>query len=132
MKMKFKIAAILITATTLIGAASVNTHSAENIVNDNVNSYNEIIYDGDITYHELKEIVVENFLYTLDLATHHRAIREAEDIYEGYSFEELEKNIKIAEDRLNSITGKENELQIVECLHMQMNLARSISYLIVK
>lgn len=132
MKMKFKIAAILITATALIGAASVNTHSAENIVNDNVNSYNEIIYDGDITYHELKEIVVENFLYTLDLATHHRAIQEAEDIYEGYSFEELEKNIKIAEDRLNSITGKENELQIVECLHMQMNLARSISYLIVK
>lgn len=97
--------------------------------NENVNS---IIKDGDITYHQFKEIVVENFLYTYDLAKHRQSIQESEDIYEKTSFEELEKQIKIAEDRLDSITGKENELQIIECLNMQIDLTRAISYLILK
>ena len=130
MKIVKKIApTVLILTLTLANVVAVLANANENATQD---IKNEIIYDGDITYHELKEIVVENFLYTLDLALHHRSIQEAENIYETSSYAELEKYIDIAEDRLNSITGKENELQIVECLHMQMDLARSISYLIVK
>ena len=127
--MKKKLSLLMAGALLTIGMVNVTNTYAEDSIQESIN---EIIYDGDVTYFQLKSIVVDNFLYAYDLASHHMAIQEAEDIYEKSSFEELEKAYKTASDRLNSITGKENELQMIECLNMTMDITRSISYLIVK
>ena len=127
--MKKKLSLLMAGLLLTIGMVNVTNAYVED---SSMESSNEIIYDGNLTYFELKGIIVDNFLYAYDLAAHHMAIQEAEDIYEKSSFEELEKAYKAADDRLNSITGKENELQMLECLTMTMDITRSISYLIVK
>ena len=89
-------------------------------------------YDNEITTSQLKEIIVQNFLYTLDIAKKKQSLQETDNMYEEYTYKLLEESIKKADERLESITGKENELQMVECLNMQMDLTLCMSNLIIK
>ena len=89
-------------------------------------------YDNEITTSQLKEIIVQNCLYTLDIAKKKQSLQETDNMYEEYTYKLLEESIKKADERLESITGKENELQMVECLNMQMDLTLCMSNLIIK
>lgn len=91
-----------------------------------------IINDGEITYFELKEIIVQNFLYTYDIAKHYQSIQEAEDMYENGSFRQLQLVIEKADKRLNEVQGPGTDLQIIECLNMQMDLMLAMQRLITK
>lgn len=115
----------------MAGALVLNAPIVTMAIPSEVNS-ERIINDGEITYFELKEIIVQNFLYTYDIAKHYQSIQEAEDMYENGSFRQLQLVIEKADKRLNEVQGPGTDLQIIECLNMQMDLMLAMQRLITK
>lgn len=115
----------------MAGALILNAPIVTMAIPSEVNS-ERIINDGEITYFELKEIIVQNFLYTYDIAKHYQSIQEAEDMYENGSFRQLQLVIEKADKRLNEVQGPGTDLQIIECLNMQMDLMLAMQRLITK
>ena len=128
-----KIFAIILTSLLVVNTS----YEAKNNILENdqliiQGAKEKTTYDNEITTSQLKEIIVQNFLYTLDIAKKKQSLQETDNMYEEYTYKLLEESIKKADERLESITGKENELQMVECLNMQMDLTLCMSNLIIK